>query len=125
MVLKPGVLDTRATFSFGTRAGLGKVRRSAARRRRVGHQAELIGLSVDAFCKARFSERRGSAKSAPGLSRRAFQLHILLTVPAYWVTLANVTCSAAMVVLSPCPVRTTVSAGSVSSRSRMEVRMVG
>jgi hypothetical protein len=38
---------------------------------------------------------------------------------------ASVARSAAMVVLSPWPVQTTVSGGSVSSRSRMEVRMVG
>ena len=43
----------------------------------------------------------------------------------HWLTLASVSRSAPMVVLSPWPVRTTVVAGSVSSRSRMEVRMVG
>ncbi len=41
------------------------------------------------------------------------------------LTLASVSRSAPMVVLSPWPVRTTVRAGRVSSRSRMEVRMVG
>lgn len=43
----------------------------------------------------------------------------------HWSTLASVCCSAPMVVLSPWPVRTTVSAGRVRSRSRMEARMVG
>ena len=43
----------------------------------------------------------------------------------HWLTLASVSRSAPMVVLSPWPVRTTVAAGSVSSRSRMEARMVG
>ena len=33
--------------------------------------------------------------------------------------------SAAMVVSSPCPVRTTVSPGSVSSRARIDARIVG
>lgn len=43
----------------------------------------------------------------------------------YCETFANVSCSAPMVVLSPWPVRTTVSGGSVSSRSRIDARMVG
>ncbi len=43
----------------------------------------------------------------------------------YCETFASVSCSARIVVLSPCPVRTTVPGGSVSSRSRMDVRIVG
>ncbi|MCY1221073.1 hypothetical protein D9M72_331170 [compost metagenome] len=43
----------------------------------------------------------------------------------HWSTLASVSRSAPMVVLSPWPVRTTVAAGRVSSRWRMDARMVG
>jgi hypothetical protein len=43
----------------------------------------------------------------------------------FYVNVLSVSCSAAMVVSSPWPVRTTVSAGRVSSFPLMEAKMVG